>query len=160
MTVDTKKVTNRRSVRYDSYDALLSDAERLVNGEVLTVGNWTLGQILQHLARSMNSSIDGTDMKFPWLMKKLFSLIMNKEKMMNEPISPGFKIPKKGESQFSPDPSVSPEEGLASLRAAVQRCKTESSRSEHPAFGKLTCEEWDKFNLRHAELHMSFAVPA
>ena len=160
MTVDTKKVAQRREVHYDSYDDLLADAERLVSGDVQTVGNWTLGQIFKHLAQSLNSSIDGTNMKFPWLMKKIFLLFMNKEKMLNEALSPGFKIPKKGDAQFSPDPSVSTEEGLASLRAAIDRCQTETSRAEHPAFGELIREEWDKFNLRHAELHMSFAVLA
>ncbi len=30
MTVDTKKVTQRREVHYDSLDDLLADAERLV----------------------------------------------------------------------------------------------------------------------------------
>ena len=58
MTVDTKKVTQRREVRYDSYDDLLSDAEHLASGDVQTVGNWTLGQIFQHLAKTLNSSID------------------------------------------------------------------------------------------------------
>ena len=160
MTVDTKKVAQRREVHYDSYDDLLADAERLVSGDVQTVGNWTLGQIFKHLAQSLHSSIDGTNMKFPWLMKKIFLLFMNKEKILNEPLSPGFKIPKKGEAQFSPDASVSTEEGLASLRAAIERCQTETSRAEHPAFGELTGEEWDKFHLRHAELHMSFAALA
>ena len=65
-----------------------------------------------------------------------------------------------GEAQFSPDISVSTEQGLRSLRAAIERCQTENSRAEHPAFGKLTREEWDKLNLRHAELHMSYAVLA
>ena len=160
MTVDTKKVAQRREVRYESYDDLFADAERLASGDVRTVGNWTLGQIFQHLAQTMNSSIDGTDMKFPWLMKKIFLLFMNKEKMLNEKLRPGFKIPKKGAAQFIPDPGVSTEEGLASLRAAIERCQTETSRAEHPAFGGLTREEWDKLNLRHAELHMSFAAPA
>ena len=160
MTVDTKKVTQRRKVHYDSYDDLLADAERLASGDARTVGNWTLGQIFKHLAQTLDSSIDGTDMKFPWLMKKIFLLFMNKEKMLNQTISPGFKIPKKGEAQFIPDPSVSTEEGLESLHAAIERCRTETSRAEHPALGELTREEWDKLHLRHAELHMSFAVLA
>lgn len=29
----------------------------------------------------------------------------------------------------------------------------------HPAFGKLCNAEWDVFNLRHSEMHMSFARP-
>jgi hypothetical protein len=28
----------------------------------------------------------------------------------------------------------------------------------HPAFGNIGREGWDQFNLRHAELHMSFLV--
>ena len=158
MIVDTKKVTQRREVHYDSFDDLLADAEGLASGDVQTVGNWTLGQIFKHLAQTMDSSIDGTDMKFSWLMKKIVGLLMNKEKMLNEPMSPGFKIPKQGAAQFSPDPSISTDEGLESMRAAVVRCQTETSRAEHPAFGELTREEWDKARMRHAELHMSFAV--
>ena len=160
MTVDTKKVSARRELHYDSFDDLLNDADRLANGDVQTLGNWTLGQIFKHLAQTIDSSIDGTDMKFPWIMKKIFGLLMNKEKMLNNPVPPGFKIPKKGEAQFSPDPSSSTEEGLAALRAAIDRCRTETSRAEHPALGELTREEWDKMHLRHAELHMSFAVLA
>jgi len=30
----------------------------------------------------------------------------------------------------------------------------------HPLFGKLSREEWNRFHLRHAELHMSFLVQA
>ena len=160
MTVDTKKVTQRRQVHYDSFDDLLADAERLASGDVQTVGNWTLGQIFQHLAQSMHSSIDGMNMKFPWLMKKIFLLFTNKDKMLKQTMNPGFKIPKKGEEQFNPASGVSTDEGLASLRAAIERCKAEESRAEHPAFGEVTREEWDTFQLRHAELHMSFAIPA
>ena len=142
MTVDTKNVAQRREVHYDSYDDLLADAQRLASGDVQTVGNWTLGQIFKHLAQTLNSSIDGTNMKFPWLMKKIVLVFINKEKMLNEPLSPGFKIPKKGQAQFSPDPSISTEEGLASLHTAIERCQSENSRAEHPAFGELTREEW------------------
>ena len=160
MTVNTKKVIDRREVHYESLQDLLADAERLAGSDVRTVGNWTLGQIFIHLAQSMDSSIDGTEMKFPWIMKKVFGLIMNKEKMLNNPLPPGFKIPKKGQAQFSPDPSTSTEDGISALRAAIERCQNEASRAEHPAFGELTREEWDKFHLRHAELHMSFVKPA
>ncbi len=128
MTVNTKKVTERRDVHYDSLDELLADAERLAKGQNRTVGNWTLGQILQHLAQSMDAAIDGMEMKVPWFMKMAFGLLMNKDKMLSRPISAGFKIPKKGEAQFIPDSSTSTEEGLASLRAAVQRFQNDTSR--------------------------------
>ena len=159
MTVNTKQVTGRRDVHFDSFDDLLADAEKLADGECETIGNWTLGQIFEHLARSLDASIDGTDMKIPWLMKKMFVLVMNKEKLMKNPLPPGFKIPKSGQGQFNPDPSTTTQEGLARLRAAVERYTNENSFAEHVAFGKLSREEWDQFNLRHAEMHLSFAVP-
>jgi hypothetical protein len=31
--------------------------------------------------------------------------------------------------------------------------------ARHPVLGKLTHEEWTQLHLRHAELHLSFAVP-
>ena len=36
----------------------------------------------------------------------------------------------------------------------------ESKRSRSPFLGELTNEEWTKLQCRHAELHLSFLVPA
>ena len=131
MTVDTKRVT-RRGVTFKSYDDVLADAERLAGNDAKTTGNWTLGQIFEHLAKSIHSSIDGTDMQFPWLMKKIFSLVMNKEKMLTRPIPPGYKIPKKGQAQFAPDPSVSTEDGLRQLREAIDSNDAERAQKLLP----------------------------
>ena len=53
---------------------------------------------------------------------------------------------------------TSVEEGLSSLQGAIARQKQESMRASHPAFGDIGREEWNDFNLRHAEMHMSFLV--
>jgi hypothetical protein len=50
MSVNTKSVTQRREVTFTSYDDLLTDAMQLAAGEVITVRNWSFGQILKHLA--------------------------------------------------------------------------------------------------------------
>lgn len=160
MTINTKKVITRRELRFESMEEVLADAERLASGEVRTKGTWSVGQILQHLAQTMHASIDGTDIKIPWIVKILIGLVMNKEKMLNEAVRPGFKIPRKGEAQFLPRPDVSTQEGLDALRAAIERCRQERSRAEHPALGAITREEWDLLHLRHAEPHLSFVVPA
>ena len=52
-TVDTRKVTNRRTLRFQTTDELrialdrLADADRA--GGPVQLGNWTLGQTLNHL---------------------------------------------------------------------------------------------------------------
>ena len=153
MTVNTKQVTGRRDVHYDSYGDLLADAERLSNTQVEMLGNWSLGQILTHIAASLDSSIDGSDFSLPGPVRWLMSMLM-KNKFLTKPIPAGFKSTK----QFVPEPT-STEEGLAAIRQAIKRQEQEASRVPHPGFGKLTNEEWDAINLRHAEMHMSFAVP-
>ncbi len=55
--INTKKVEGRRAVRYESLSEFLQDAERLANCEVRTVGNWSQGQIYEHLARALDISM-------------------------------------------------------------------------------------------------------
>ena len=159
MAVETKKIAGRRSIRYESYDDLLEEAQRLAGGQVDTLGNWSYAQILEHLGTSLDSAIDGVPFSVPFPMRIVGKLFM-KSKFLNKTLPPGFKIPKSGEDRFIPQDSVSVQEGLDHLQQAVERCKTASSFADHALFGRMTPEEWQRFNLRHAELHMSFAVPA
>jgi len=153
MTVITKKVQGRRTVRYETIDDFLQDAEGLANGEVRQLGNWSLGQIFKHMAMSLDSSIDGAGFMLPAPARWLMSLLM-KKKFLTKSISAGFKTT----ATFTPDPT-STEEGLAALRKAIARQEHESKRAMHPGFGNLTREEHTLFHLRHAEMHMSFIVP-
>ena len=60
MVANTTKVSGRRHLRFKSLDAVLADAEELAGGQTKQLGNWTLGQILSHLAAVFEKSIDGT----------------------------------------------------------------------------------------------------
>lgn len=150
-TVNTKMVAGRRTVRYESLSDLLSEAERLANCDVRTIGNWSVGQIYAHLAKSLDISIDGTDL-LPAPMRLILNLFFRK-KMLHKAIPAGFKAP----GQFVPE-QTSVEDGLALLRTAIARQHEESARALHPGFGKLSREDWNLFHLRHAEMHMSFIV--
>lgn len=148
--INTKKVSGRRDVHYASLDELLDDAQRLAKTEVKTLGNWSQGQIYEHLARALDTSIDGVDFSFPAPARWMMSLLMKKKFLYRE-IPAGFKVTGK----VLPE-ATSLEDGLASLEHAVARQKQETDRAIHPGFGKLSNEEWEAFHLRHAEMHMSF----
>lgn len=149
--INTKKVEGRRKIKYSSLDELLRDAEQLAaKQEVQTLGNWSQGQIYEHLARAMNNSIDGFDSTFSAPLRWILSLLM-KKKFLYKEIPSGFQV----SGPVIPEETAT-ENGLNSLREAVARQKNEPNREMHPGFGTLTNEEWDAFNLRHAELHMSF----
>jgi hypothetical protein len=154
MPVNTKKVQGRREVRYQTLDDMLQDAECLAAGEVRQLGNWSLGQNLKHIAMAFDSAIDGNSFKLPVPARWLMTLFL-KKRFLTKTLPAGFK----STPEFVPG-TTSNEEGLAALRKATARQRQESQRAMHPGLGHLTADEWNSFNLRHAEMHLSFILPS
>ena len=146
----------RRMVRYSTLSEVVQDAEHLL-GNHHTVGNWSFGQNCQHLAKTMNASIDGYGFQAPWWVRWLIVPVI-KNSILLKPMKPGFKLPKQAESLL-PDDAISAEEGLRQLKAAVERLSYETPTAPHPAFGQMASEEVIQMHLRHSELHMSYIVP-
>lgn len=157
MAVNTKKICARRQVRYDSYQDLINDAERLVVADVRPLGNWSLAQTLGHLARAMETSIDGSDFKTSWVVR-LLARLFYRQRFISGPMPPGIRLPRELEAELAPVAADAPT-ALGELRHAVLRLQHETDRAPHPMFGELSLDEWDSFHLRHAELHMSFLLP-
>ena len=157
MPLNTKKVMGRRFVRYESFDELLADAERLATIPTRTLGNWSVGQIYKHLAKASDVMIDGAPMAAPVPIQWILSLFL-KKRMLASTLSPGFRLPKKA-AALLPN-ATSTEDGLELLRVATARIKQTDRRAPlHPAFGKCSADEWNAWHLRHSEMHMSFIIP-
>jgi Protein of unknown function (DUF1569) len=153
MPVNTAKVSARRKLDYKSFDELLADADRLSSGNVKTLGNWSPGQIFQHLANAFNGSIDGFPGGFPWFIRAMGRIF--KKRLIGGPMPAGMNMPDKIAKAVMPEPT-STDVGLANLHAAVSRLKLAPHRAAHPVFGKVSKEEWNTMHLKHASLHMSF----
>ena len=156
MTVNTKAVVGRRTLRFESLDDISADLSQLEGKRLKALGNWSVGQILAHLAVPMNGAIDGLKFVAPWYVRLMARVF--KRKFLTGTMPPGFKLPKEMESELIPK-ATGVEEGFAILRGAIQRLKTETDRKPSPVFGPLTIEEWNQMNCRHCELHLSFIVP-
>jgi Protein of unknown function (DUF1569) len=146
----------RRRVRYASIDDLLADAERAVNNHSTTTGNWSLGQILEHLAIANDKSIDGFGFNAPWPVRTIGRIVF-KKRLLEKGLTPGFKLSPKAAAVLVPGETDSVA-ALAHLRKSVERLKCEQKRSPHPFLGPMTPEEAEKMCLRHSELHMSFVT--
>jgi hypothetical protein len=158
MAVASRSVQGRRRLAFASFDDILADAEQLVaSPHTKTLGNWPLDRLLMHLATAMERSIDGIRFAVPWYIRVVGFFI--KGRVLNRAMPAGFRLPSDTEPKAYPA-AVSPEAALARLRNSVARTQREKMNSRHPVFGALTHEEWTRFHLRHAELHLSFAVPA
>jgi len=155
--IETAKVNDRRQLHFSTLEDILAEVDRLAQAkELRALGNWSAGQVLQHLAVVMNVSIDGFPHHLPGIVRFFVRLVF-KKRFLTMPMSAGFALPKKLEA-FLPPPTTW-EEGLANFRAALRRLQSESKRAPHGALGPMTADEWTQLHCRHSELHLSFLVP-
>jgi hypothetical protein len=155
MSVDTKSVPGRRNLHFESYDDILGDVRALAARPTRQLGNWSLGQICQHLAAGMDMAIDGPPFKPGWLLRTIGPFI--KKRMITRPMSPGFRFPKTA-TVLMPG-NLDTAAGVAAIEKAVGRLRENRQRKPHVIFGAMTHEEWDQLEFRHCEMHLSFIVP-
>jgi hypothetical protein len=158
MTVNTAKVTGRRVLRFQTLEEMLADTEKLAAGPVNLLGNWSFGQILQHLSQWIEFALDGFPVTIPWYIRWLVWPF--KGWMLRSPMPSGFVWGQADGKLVTPQREVSTEEGLSLLRKAVARWRAEPQRHPSPLLGKLTPAQWEQFQLRHCEHHLGFVVPA
>jgi hypothetical protein len=159
MAINTKKAP-RRSLRFSSIDEALAEIDRIVvaenAGTLRATGNWTAGQVFNHIATWLNFTWEGfpPSVNPPWFVCAILRLM--RKRYIYKPTGAGVKIPglPGGTLAFEP---ISTEEGARKLKAALMRLKSgEPAKHHSPAFGPMTEEQRVQFQLRHCELHMSF----
>jgi hypothetical protein len=155
----TATTSVRRKVRYLSFDDVLTDAERLVRARAETTGNWSLDQILGHLAIAIEKSLDAApdelEWKPPWYLR-LAGRYLIKRRILKRGMPSGFKLPSEVEHRVVPAAGGDLNVALERLRRAAARLQSDSPRCPHPLFGPMAPHEWNRWHLRHAELHLSF----
>lgn len=159
--INTKKVQGRRSLSFATLDAVVADAEMLVQaegaGRLTALGNWTIGQACGHLSTWIDFALDGypAELRPPWLVKVLVKPL--KGKLLSGKMPVGVRIRKFPEGTLGTE-RLAAREGLERLRKSCARLKVEAPKNLNPIFGLLTHEEWIKMNIGHANLHLSFFV--
>jgi hypothetical protein len=157
------KTANRREVRYLTIDDLLRDMDKVIASEkagtLTRTGNWTPGQVFNHLATWIDYGYQGFPPKAhpPFFIRWL--LMMKKKKMIRNGMPLGVKIPGIKDGTLGCE-NCSTEIGAAKLLASLARLKNrEPVKFESPAFGPMSDDERIAFQLRHAETHMGFLHP-
>jgi len=158
--INTAKVANRRSLRFDTIDQMMAEVDRLVaaeqTGRLKQLGNWTLGQSLGHLAGWSEFGYTPAPLNPPFFIRWI--LRFRKQKFLNSPMPAGVKIPGVAGGTLATEP-MTLDEGLSRLRSIIERMKTQPPTVPSPALGMLTHNESIALNLRHAELHLGFFIP-
>ncbi|EMB16534.1 DUF1569 domain-containing protein [Rhodopirellula europaea] len=120
-------------------------------------GTWSLAQILDHLNRSMQMTVDGADFTFPAILRPIFRLLMMPTLRKGKP----SKLRGKAPQPLIPDPHAD-EETVAKrfyeLAERLMHPDTEFAAS-YPMLGRLSREEWLLLQRWHIAHHLSFVVP-
>ncbi len=162
MPVETKHV-QRRKLHFSTLSDIVAEAERLAaaerDGKLKTLGNWTPGQVFNHVASWAGYPYEGFPdrLKTPplpirWILK------LAKKKVLNKGMPQGVRIPKVEGGTVGTEP-LSTEDALKKLRVAISRLESTPPRHASPAFGEMTHDDVKRLNMRHAELHFGFLQP-
>ena len=146
-----------RTLRFDSFDDAMAEAERLAACQTRTSGQFSLGQILEHLARTLEVVVGTRPLPPPafpmrWLARLMRPIVLGKA-------TTGFKLPANSQNVLWPSEAVSTEAGLQHLRAQSEVFKQTDPLPVHPIFGKMTRQQHDALQCRHFEGHLGFVHP-
>jgi hypothetical protein len=157
--VKTSRVTDRRELQFSSMPDILDDVEYLASGDPpRTTGNWSGGQIVQHVAMLINFSIDGFPAPRLALPMRILGRLFRKRALVN-PIRAGIRFPRKW-TFLAPDGAIIWEDAVEYMNKSMARLDTERMNAPSPILGKLSPEQWEQLHCRHAEMHFSFMHPA
>lgn len=148
----------RRRLRFESLDEVVVDVGWLAGQSTRQLGNWSLAQICQHLGTSMELSTSAERLFSVPLGLRIMGRLVRR-RVLSKGVPSGFQLPPAGAAVLVP-PEVSLEDGLAQLDRGIAALDRTSRRAAHPVFGALNVDQWYQFHLRHAEMHLSFIVPA
>ena len=151
-----KRPSRRRKLRFASLNEVMPDVERLLESHA-TVGRWTLGQIVNHLASAIRMSMEGTPEKFSWPVRRLFGPVARRLSFSLGWIPAGVRV----QDIYLPRPGLDAAKEAEALRAAIERFQQFAGPfDEHPLLGRLSPTQWDWFHCLHCSHHLSFAWPA
>jgi hypothetical protein len=142
-----------RILDFHSLDHVMPEVQRLLAGHA-TVGNWSLGQILDHLATAIRMTSGGRSESTP----RAGSDVFRKRFFKTRRFPAGAQAP---HPRLIPAPDSDAQEQAALLGKAIARwSSTEGPFADHPLLGTLTKDEWTQFHCIHCAHHLGFVIPA
>jgi hypothetical protein len=142
----------RRLIDFASMDQIMPDVERLLEGHT-TVGQWTLGQILHHLATSIRLSSLGRAGSSP----EQTSDALRRRFFNSRRFPEGLEAP---HPRLVPPAGTDVQAQREALHEAINLFKsTVGPFPAHPLLGSLSKDEWSQFHCIHSAHHLGFAIP-
>lgn len=147
-------MAERRALRFARLDEVMPDVDRLLAGHT-TVGNWSLGQICNHLAATLRVAMDPPK-KMPWIVRRTLGPILLRHFLRRDSLPAGFKAP----AMLVPKPGLDARAEAEALRATFRLFQERiPDEFDHAFFGKVRKTEFARLQCLHCAHHLSFAIP-
>jgi hypothetical protein len=157
----TQRPGGWRRLRFDSIEDCVAEVQRVVTadreGRLRTIGNWTAGQVMAHIASWIEYAYEGFPVARPPFFVR-WMLRLRLKKILANGMPRGVRIPGLKDGTTGID-SMETAEAASRLLAALNRLgSSEKAGYDSPAFGPLSPEDRIRLNLRHAELHLGYLL--
>jgi hypothetical protein len=145
-------MADRRVLDFTSMDQIMLEAERLMDGH-FTTGQWTLAQILYHLATAIRLSSHGRPESEAGIGREA----RRRRFFRTRRIVEGVPTP---HARLLPPADANMRAEANALRDAIEQfTKAEGPFPSHPLLGLMSKDEWTQFHCIHCAHHLSFATP-
>ena len=142
----------RRNLSFSSLDEIIPEVERLLAGHA-TIGEWSLGQILHHLATSIRVSRRGR----PKPEARPVSEALRDQFFRTRRFPEGVQAP---HPRLVPPADADAQAQFQEILNAINQWNLAPGPfPDHPLLGPLSKEEWSDFHCIHCAHHLSFAIP-
>ena len=133
------------------YEEITSRIDKLSSTTQPKWGKMNVGQMLHHCQMPLNIILEKETygVKSNWLINLLFKKSMYSDKLWrkNMPTAPGFRIT--DQKEFD-----SEKQAIVKLINELHGHKERIDWQPHPAFGKLSKEQWGKMQYKHMDHHL------
>lgn len=151
-----------RTLKFDSLEAAVADAEMLLAKGYDKTGQWSLGQCCGHLANWLSYAMDGFPRApVPIRMLMWFARNTMAPGLLKKYLAAGeMPTARPTAPQSVPAPGCDDAAGVAKFRETVERVRTFAGTPlPSPFFGPMDRDTWVKLNCVHTAHHLSFLVP-
>lgn len=146
---------SHRELELHSFADVIAEIERLRDAGYERSGNWSLGQICQHLNYYHRGSLEGFGFKLPWLLRYFLGGPTLRKWFRDGKMKPNGATVNASKPADSVDEDVEIDECLDLLR----RLETAEQLHPSPMFGDLSIEDWQRLHVIHAANHLGYLSP-
>lgn len=145
----------RRSLTFASLDRVMPDVDLLLEGH-RTVGDWSLGQICNHLTTTLTWTVEGYPKLAPWIVRKTVGPLVLRRILETGRFPDGLKLP----TRYLPKAGLDTRAEAEALRSALWHFAGHPGPlSDHPMAGQISRTDWERFHCIHCARHLSFVLP-